>query len=305
MTVLLKKINSLLFGATDSKDLNLFRVLFSVALIFQLASDFPWHVNTVSNGLDFNPIPLFEIFGIPRISSELFTWLGALLIVSLVLAGLGIATRVCLISGCILYFFYFGTVLSFFKSPHTNYVWHTNNIVVPVLFVLACAPGVNRFGVGRLLQRTSKQVHLGPFPDWPRFAVILTLGLAYFGAGYVKLVTSGPLWADGYTMQHALLEKFVMDDIPIAMGLARYYWICLLIGVFTLLIELTFVVVAFIPKLTRVYVTAGLGLHLGIYAIMNINFLHYFGFVYLVFLRWEHVRKVLRYLLPGVLLRKQ
>jgi vitamin K-dependent gamma-carboxylase-like protein len=196
------------FQPAAPQSLSLFRFLYCTTLAWKLACDGDFFLEKFSLTAWY-PIPLFERLGIPLMSPALFQVLHTVLLVALVLTALGACTRLAATTAWIAFFFYMGTYLGFGNSPHTTYVIHSHNIVVFILFILALAPGVATYGIDGWLSRRWRSPLGKPATGigqpvwataWPSQLIKLTLGLAYFGAGYCKLA-SHPLWADGYTLQ--------------------------------------------------------------------------------------------------------
>jgi hypothetical protein len=167
-----------------------------------------------------------------------------------------------------------------------------------VLLILSVSPGIAVWGLDGWRQRgwrwTATQPCLQLIPVWPRQSIKLTLALAYFGAGYAKLVSGGIGWADGYTLQGYLLQKYLKEGSSAGYWLAQSYWASMGLSILTLLFEFTFILVPFFDNrhpVTWMYVTAGLAFHATIHVTMKITqFLPFMGLTYFVFLDWPMVR---------------
>lgn len=279
------------FRASDPRSLGLFRFLYCVALLWFITHDHAKYIDQFS-GITWHPIPLFELFHVPLMSVELYECVYWALVVSLALTAVGACTRVAGTVAWISFFFYVGMFLGFGKTPGTNYVIHSQNICVMVLFILSIAPGVGRYGIDGLWSgkwRPWSRSAPEPTSVWPLQLIKLTLGLAYFGAGYCKIVAS-IFWADGHTLQAHLISKYLLIDSEIGLWVAQHFWLCLLLGVATLILELSFVLVVFYPRLTWLYVVGAMCFHLAIFLTMHINFFPYFGCTFLIFLDWPTLR---------------
>jgi HTTM domain len=281
------------FQPVDPRSLSLFRFLYCTAIFWKLASEGDAHLTKFA-GTAWYPIPLFEGLGIPLMSPAAFQILHYVLLVALLLTAVGACTRLAATTAWIAFFFYMGTYLGFGKSPHTSYVIHSHNIVVFILFILSVAPGVATYGIDGWLSRRWRWWLGEPASDtaqpawgtsWPSQLIKLTLGLAYFGAGYCK-VASHPLWADGYTLQAYLMSKHLLIDCPPGAWVAQHWWLCLLLGIATLALELTFFLIVFYPRLTWFYLFGAICFHSCIYFTMRINFFPYYGASFLIFLDW-------------------
>jgi hypothetical protein len=273
------------FQPTAPQSLSLFRILYCAALIWSLADDRDMHLAKFSRSA-WNPIPLFELFGVGLMSTAQFQALFSLLIAALVLTAIGLATRVSATVAWIAFFLYMGTYLGFDKSPDVNYVIHSHNMVVVILFILSLVPGVSDYGVDGWIRR--RRWSLGEHAQasaWPIQLIKLTFCLAYFGAGYCK-VASNPFWADGYTLQHNLMAKYLVLDCEPGHWVAQSWWLCLVLGIATLALELTFFLIVFYPRLTWFYVFGAICFHTAVNLTMRINFFPYFGCTFLIFLSW-------------------
>lgn len=247
--------------------------------------------------LNWYPVPTFEWFGLGLLPETWTKWIAVITITAIFAAALGLWARLSLTVGCLGYYVFMGTMLGFTKLPYSNYVYHSENIAVFVLMVLAFAPAIDRWGIsawwasGRRWQPHPKRGDV--IPQWPYQTIKALLVLAYFGAGWCKVVEVGFLWADGYSMQGFLLEKYLLHDNSIALWLSHFYGLCLVLGAVTLLLELTFPIILFFPRLNWIYLPMGIGLHLGIYFTMSISFFKVFVPVYLIFLNLPSLYKFL------------
>ncbi len=281
------------FQPADAISLSLFRFLYATLLIVTLLQRGDKYVRMYET-TTWYPTPLFELSGIPLLSVQVFQILQWVLLGSLAFVAIGLFTRTAATVSWIAFFLVMGTSLGFGKSPHTEYVVHSTNIVIVVLLVLSVAPAVATYGIDGWRRRGWRW-----HPDesgmaisaWPTQLIKLSLALAYFGAGYCKVATS-PLWADGYTLQAFLMSKHLIIDCDAGAWVAQNYWLCLLLGIATLVLELTFYLVVFYPRLTWWYVAAAIGFHTSIYLTMRINFFPYYGLTFLIFLDWPTIRSL-------------
>jgi len=282
------------FRPAAPPSLSLFRFLYCAAIICSLAAARAMHLSKFADS-PWNPIPLFELLGIGLMSPDAYQVLYAVLIAALALTAVGAATRISATVAWIAFFLYLGTFLGFNKSPHVSYVIHSHNMVVVVLLILSLAPGVADFGLDGWLVRRFRRSRgeLVPASAWPSQLIKLTLGLAYFGAGYCKMA-GNPLWADGTTLQSYLMSKYLVLDCEPGHWVAQSWWLCLALGIATLTLELTFFLIVFYPRLTWYYVLAAIGFHAGIHLTMGINFFPYYGCALLIFLDWSTLQALAR-----------
>jgi hypothetical protein len=291
------------FAPTDGRSLVLFRLLYCGVLACVHLREMSRVESLYGNPLSvYFPIPLFEWLGLGQLPLHGLRLCGALLLLGLLAAACGWLTRLALTVSWITFFFFYGSVLGF-EKPEPNsisfYTYHYNNIVIFVLLILSVAPGISLWSVNAFRKHGWTKTSLFWFeappaiPAWPLLLIKLTLALAYFGASYTKLITSGFLWADGYTLQAYFLIKHLQEGAPAGYWLAQYYWACVAASVGTLILELSFIVVPFLrPRslLLRLYIVAGLGFHLMIAVTMNIlHFLPFMCLTYFIFLDWPTV----------------
>jgi hypothetical protein len=279
------------FGAAPAQSLSLFRFLYCLSIAWYVANGLGGRLRFFE-GTTWYPIPLFELCHVPLMSAAAFHALHYVLLAALFLTAFGAFTRFSATVAWIAFFFYMGTYLGFTKSPHTNYVVHSTNIVVFVLLILSLAPKIGCYGFDGWRSRGWRWSCRGQLGQaaalvsaWPTQLIKLALGIAYFGAGYCKIVTN-IFWADGETLQAHLMSKHLLLDCELGASIAQNYWLCLALGIGTLVLELTFVSVVYFPRLKWLYVLGSLSFHTAIYLTMKINFFPFFCCTLLIFLDW-------------------
>jgi hypothetical protein len=254
------------------------------------------------------PTPLFFWLGLGQLPLGVVRLAGVVLLGALLSAACGGLTRLALTLAWISFFLFYGTILGFEKPEPpaiSPYTFHYNNVVPFHLFVLSVSPGIARWGAHELWRwgREEQGLHsarplIGSVPAWPMLLVKFTLALAYFGSGLAKVKASGILWMDGYTLQAHFLTKHLQEEAWIGYWLAQSYWVCVVLSVCTLALELSFIIVPFLANrrpLTWVYVIAGLGFHILTAVTMKIvHFLPFMGLSYLIFLDWPILQKYVR-----------
>ena len=253
------------------------------------------------------PTPLFEWSGLGQPPLAWVQVAGWVLLASLILAALGLLTRLALTLSWIAFFLFYGTILGF-EKPDPNaistYTFHYNNIVLSVLAILSVAPGIDRWGLGELRRLGWKPWALVDpararvaIPVWPTRLIKINLALAYVGSGYCKLTTAGLAWADGHNLQAILLGKFLQEGAWAGHWLSQFYWACVVLSVATLALELAFVAMPFLESrrsLTWLFVAAGLAFHISIQITMKIaHFLPFMGLTYLLFLDWTVLSRII------------
>ena len=245
----------------------MFTKLFCVTLVIQLLINFGAQLRyfkTQPSRVYGRPVKLLRKFQLPALSENQFILSGIVLILCLLFAAFGIFAREFLIIALICYFLYFNPIISL------AYIQRKTNLLPLVLLVLIVSPALN----GALDK---------PATSWEIILIKIAIAQMYFSAGIQKIRQSGLSFCDGRSLQAYLLENYLWSDRKIGLLLAKKRWLCSLLSMLTLLFELTFWVIIFLPQLTFVYLAIALFFHIGTLLTMRINYLKYLAPVYMVF----------------------
>lgn len=169
-------------------------------------------------------------------------------------------------------------------------------------FALAAAACLAYFGQIRLLDTIQRKVNLipqvlllfaaepgsvaswgAPADSWLLGTTKMLIVLVYVSAGVTKLRRAGLRWADGRAVQAYLLGADLRYDVPRARSLAAHLSLCAALSAFVLAFELVGWLWLLVPRGDYVFACLGLGLHAATFAFMRVNYLKYFGPMYLVF----------------------
>jgi HTTM domain len=224
---------------------------------------------------------------VPELGTLAFCAVGAVLLISLLGAALGYRVRLLLAVALAAYFLYFGQILEL------GYVRRKANLIPLILLILLMSPDLRRCRPFEKL-RSLRLPDPDSTPAWPLVLVKLTLASAYFAAGLSKLRNTGWSWARGDVIQASLLEQGIAKDLPLAMWIAEHHGLCRMASVGTLVFELGFWTVLFLPRFGALFALAGLAFHAAIQLSMGIPYLTYWGLAYLVFLDLALIRWCLR-----------
>lgn len=169
-------------------------------------------------------------------------------------------------------FFYLGwlTTLSG-KVDHSHHLFW-------VLVVLAVSPCANAWAIRPENRQGSYR--------WSVFAVMVMLGLIYFGAGLPKLFSAGLAWGWSENLTNTMLNHAWEKGNNISWWLVDMPVLGRLLGTAGLLFELTFLPLILIPTTRRWVWPAGLMFHWGTWLILGIPFLSLQA-MYVVFLPWD------------------
>lgn len=251
----------------------------------------PFYI-TLPYELPTNQITLFQFFNIEKWSLITNKIIYIILVVSLVVTAIGYRVRLAIFVSMVSYLLFMGNYLGTAKSPHMSYVWHSQNLIWYLLFTLFLLPSsskiqLNRRGVQNLLKRESYY--------WEEVVVVLTICAAYFGSGYSKLSTSGLEWANGYTMQGYMLQRYIYSGNPLAGLIVSDLSLAKLLSWITLALETIIPFCLLVPYLRWVTLLAFFFLHFGIKLIMDIDFIYSHFLVYLTFFLAIAIEKYLLY----------
>jgi len=227
----------------------------------------------------------------PALTNFQFTMTGFAFISSLVLSCTNLAPRIFLFASLVLYWLYFAQL---YCEAHVGA--HVIVMIPPMLFITAVAPN---------LTGTEGSVYSSMLP-----IVILKLILttAYCSAGVSKLwasVKSGFFWGNGSTLQYYIFESLMMNRPKTSDGSGMPHWtfgipspfsyqfqrflfqcprLCAILSVKSLIFEACAPVILFFPQFGVLFALVGVSFHYGIALFQNIDFVTWWGPMYLIFL---------------------
>jgi hypothetical protein len=127
---------------------------------------------------------------------------------------------------------------------------------------------------------------------WPvRVAMVLTT-LAYLFAGYHKLRRSGPDWAFGDNMRYVMLLGPSIGDTPWEAGarwVGEHLWAAKATAIAILGFELTFPLVLVFRRVRVWYAVAAVGLHVGTWLLLGLDYWAWALTIPLLFIDWPAV----------------
>jgi hypothetical protein len=185
-------------------------------------------------------------------------------------AALGLMARgCCLAAGLLLYHLAPLETIVLTPSPYVKGF----TLVVPALLALSAAPCADALALGR------RPAAAAPWEyAWPVRLVQVLLAQVYLFSAWGKLLRVGPAWASAVNIERWLYMFNQRDQLVVfdQMGpwIAARPGLCLLIGVGTLALELSFASVLSWHAARRVLVPLVALWHLGIAFAMNIAFLN-------------------------------
>jgi hypothetical protein len=206
--------------------------------------------------------------------------------VSLALSCLGLMTRASTAGAFLLGIYLLGLPHNFGKTHHIDAV------LVITLGLMALARSGDAFSLDRLLRRRDDRPVL-PSSEytWPIRAACVAYALVFFGAGYAKLSRSGPDWIFSDNMAITLLQSnyhVAAFDPPVTWNawLARHQWMCQLVALGTVLLELAAPLALFSRRAAWVLVPACTLMLIGIRLLLGPSFFE-FMIVTVFWINWE------------------
>jgi uncharacterized membrane protein YphA (DoxX/SURF4 family) len=218
-----------------------------------------------------------------------FTLIQWVMIAAGVTALIGLCTRTSA--------FVFAACIWVFNAHASSYgeEHHGEAILAIFLLLLAFAPSGARFSLDAIIRRWRARKNLAEDTSrfttamWPLRLIQVLLALSYFSTGMAKLIYSGLEWMNGYTLQSIIFSDAVSFGIPLGIWLAQQYGLCVLLSIATILFEVFFFVILFVPRLSPYFLVAGALFHTTIFMTIAAPFFQHI-ILYSVFIdfgRWK------------------
>jgi hypothetical protein len=188
-----------------------------------------------------------------------------------------------------------GAVLAGMTSS-TGKITHNDVLLLLALVPLLPAPTSDAWSVDSVLRRRSRPDGVSARYGWPvRTAMVVVAG-AYFFIGLWKLVISGPAWFASGNLRWILYTSSDGQAVPNHLGLfiADRPWLAHVLAGLTMAIELGFPLVLWRPRAAWIFVPGVMGLHVGIWATMHLDYWAWVATVLVVFVNWPAVADRMR-----------
>jgi len=177
-------------------------------------------------------------------------------------------------------------------------IFHTDDLVVLHLIVLALAPAAHAWSVDA--RRHRSPVAPARRYGWPLLLMSIITVLAYVLAGWAKLRTSGLDWITGSVLRdqiaqdNLLKELFGAPSSPLASTVLSHAWLFPPMAAFAMVVELGAPVALLGGRWRDVWVGAAWVFHLGILVLMTTFFPYQLsGVAYASMFRAERVPRIL------------
>lgn len=159
-------------------------------------------------------------------------------------------------------------------------VFHTDNLLVLHVSLLAFAPAADAYAWGRAARRAEGPPARDGRYGWPIRAICLVTVAAYLVAGATKLEVSGWSWAEGSTLREQIaydaLRKLELGSIysPLGPWLLPHEWLFRPLSGFSLAVELLAPLALLGGRLAAVWCISAWLFHVGVLALMAIAFVY-------------------------------
>jgi len=295
MAKLKERWNHFWFEPGPAVTLGTCRLLFFGALfLWQLPHDFsPWGAYS---RVFWMPIPLFERLGLRPLDPSLLTFVQTVWKASLFLSAIGLFARPAMLVA-----FALGTYLM--GMPHNfGQTQHFDTLVVFASLALALSRAGDAVSIDALVDaaregRSRQSADDGEY-TWPIRFIWVAMALIFCAAGISKLRHSGLEWILSDNMALLLLRQqyHISDGEPLTrwgIFVARHGWLAQGLAAASVSIETLFPLAIISRRARYVLVPAGLGMLIGIRALMGPTF-EQFMMCYVFWVPWAQVIAAVR-----------
>lgn len=296
-----RAIERFVFAPEDARRLAAIRIgLFGLVAI-RLATNGDYAAVAGQPSELFDPVSLFHL--LPSMPSPGLTSVAQVLgVVAALLAAAGVWPRITFPSA-----FLFALFLNLMLNA-TGKIVHNDLVATLCLLPLLAAPtaSARAWALPKLRSNAkppdSRARLVGVAYGWPIRAAMIVIGLAYLLAGLQKMRYSGFDWFTTDNLRYVLWASSDSQASPNALArfVADHGWIAHFFAASTIVVEIGFILCLPIARLRWLFVPAVVGLHIGIWLAMGLNYLPQALAVIIVFVNWAFVADLLhRTAAPG------
>jgi HTTM domain len=284
----MRRAERFLFPAASAEQLAALRIGLCAILAGRLATG-PYAELAGQPQELFRPISFMEL--LPAMPSKpVVVVLQAVGVLAALLAALGLRAPVTLPLAWACAVFLNGMLAS------TGKVVHNDLVLLLCLVPLLAARSADAWSLDARWAGRDRSGVTSRLYGWPlRTAAIVVAG-AYFFAGLAKLVNSGPAWVTSDNLRWAL---YASGDSDLALFIADRPWLAHALAAGTLLLELGFPLVLFVPRAAWIFVPGAVLLHAGIWLAMGLDYSAQAATAVVVFTNWPVVVTAVRHRLSA------
>ncbi len=276
----LRTVEGFIFAPEDARRLAAVRIALFGMVAFRIVTDGDYaHVAGQPEAL-FDPVSLFHL--IPSMPSpELTAAVRVVGAVAAVAAAIGFRPRLSFPAAFACFLF-----LNLMLNA-TGKIVH-NDVVLTLCLLPLLAASVAASRSWSLPRRPRPTDPVAVAYGWPIRTAMVIVGLAYLFAGLQKLRYTGIDWVTGENLRFVLwaASDAQADGNWLALFVADHEWAFHALAASTILVEIGFIVCLPFARLRWVFVPAAIGLHLGIWVAMGLDYLPQWWTVLVVFVNW-------------------
>jgi hypothetical protein len=281
------------FPEAPLSDLAVARVLLVAIVLYLNGGGLRFSMIAHAPPIAWDPVAPLAFAGVEQPSVAIMHALRVATNAALLASLVGLATNLAMACAFLLQLFQEGLLNSFGKVTHST---------LPLLYAMlffALAPCGGSWSLDAAIARwckrrgangsragTSTPPRTSRFARWPFELLLVELSFYYFDAGLTKLVTSGPAWADGFTLQYSLLKH----DTPVGRLVAPHLALCALLSAGALAFELLFPLTIVFRRLLPWFLATGICFHLGNFLLLDLIFWPVMA-VYPLLVPWSMLRR--------------
>jgi hypothetical protein len=279
----MRRVERFLFPAASAERLAALRIGLCAILAGRLATG-PYVELAGQPQELFRPISFMEV--LPAMPSKpVAVALQAAGVLAAVLAALGLRTRMALPLAWACAIVLNGMLAS------TGKVVHNDLVLLLCLVPLLPAPSADAWSLDARRAGRAAAAGASRLYGWPLQTAAIVVAGAYFFAGLAKLVYSGPAWVTSDNLRWALYSS---GDSGLALFIADRPWLAHALAAGTLLLELGFPLVLFLPRAAWLFVPGAVLLHAGIWLAMGLDYSAQAATAVVVFTNWPVVVAAVR-----------
>jgi hypothetical protein len=244
----------------------------------------------------FQPRSFFAWLSLSPVGEATFAWLVTGFECAVVLAALGLFTRLATAASFVLGLYVIGYQFNY------GYLHWAHAVVPIVMGVLALAPCGDALSVDAWRRRRAAKArpHASGQYGWPLQLVRLIFVSIFFAAGLSKLRTAGLAWVTSDTLRNYLIEnQYIFQETaaaswgrPVAAWLVLHPSLCRLLAGLSLTLELSAPAALFWHRARRFLIPALFLFQVGNALLLYQDFFFAYLGVYAFWVPWQHMRHV-------------
>lgn len=285
----LRAVERFVFAPEDARRLAALRIALFGLVAFRLATNGDYAAVAGQPAALFDPVSLFHL--LPSMPSPgLTAVLRVLGVAAALIAAAGIRPRVSFPAAFVL-----ALVLNLMLNA-TGKIVHNDLLVMLCLLPLLASPTAASRVWALRGSRESRSGHVGGSEvgvayGWPIRTAMIIVGLAYLFVGLQKLRYSGLDWVATDNLRYVLWASSDARPDPSALALfvADRAWLAHLFAAGTILAEVGFILCLPFARLRWLLVPAVVGLHLGIWLAMGLDYIPQALAVIIIFVNWAAI----------------